>query len=366
MSKQFPLISKAAAMLKELFWYFWAGRTKGIGRCNSSWIHLHNRDERLGRRKDRKGVSCEWQGSTVLTGPQVLPRVGKWIMRRALCQWPILFGDCPRDCSDEPEVSFIIGFRGLERKPNLMTTLKTIAAQREVRAECVLVEQAMAPEIKEFLPDWVRHIHTPPAIPDMPYSRSWANNEGARAARSNLLIFIDSDFCVPADYAREVITLSSQGFQAIFLMRFGFHLGGHASDSVRNKGRIRSSLCPNEIVQNNVGGTMAIDRETYFGIGGHDEGFIGWGYEDNEFFQRCKTLNLYRYAYLPFVHLHHEMQPDLGGPLSQKNERRLQALSKIPARQRAEALAARNFGKSFATKSAMRQEVKMVRKHSSN
>ena len=40
------------------------------------------------------------------------------------------------------------------------------------------------------------------------------------------------------------------------------------------------------------GGTIALEREAYFEIGGYDECFVGWGGEDNEFFQRCQTTKV--------------------------------------------------------------------------
>lgn len=43
-------------------------------------------------------------------------------------------------------------------------------------------------------------------------------------------------------------------------------------------------------------------------IGGFDEEFIGWGGEDNEFWDRCLTRKTWEWTYLPIVHVWHEPQ----------------------------------------------------------
>jgi len=64
-------------------------------------------------------------------------------------------------------------------------------------------------------------------------------------------------------------------------------------------------------VQNlEAGGSIAIARDKYWQIGGFDEAFIGWGGEDNEFWERAQTLKVWNYGYLPMVHLWHTAQPD--------------------------------------------------------
>ncbi|MGH8106448.1 MAG: galactosyltransferase-related protein, partial [Arenimonas sp.] len=67
---------------------------------------------------------------------------------------------------------------------------------------------------------------------------------------------------------------------------------------------------PESIMQNSEGGgSIAITRKAYEEIGGFDESFIGWGGEDNEFWERAKTRRLWPYAFLPIVHLWHAAQP---------------------------------------------------------
>src|SRR5579871_375196 len=167
-----------------------------------SWVDLHNRGDRLRRRPDQRGVLCDWQWMRTLFYCQAYPEVGQRLLQRALADWPIELCDAPVDRpAGQPEVSFIIGHRGTARLPHLLTTIRSIAAQRQAAVECVVVEQAPSSEIAQALPGWVRHVPTPPPWDDMPYSRSWAFNVGARAARGRYLVFHDNDVVVPTHYA---------------------------------------------------------------------------------------------------------------------------------------------------------------------
>jgi GT2 family glycosyltransferase len=91
---------------------------------------------------------------------------------------------------------------------------------------------------------------------------------------------------------------------------------------------------PETIVQNlEGGGSVAIIREAYERIGGMDESFIGWGGEDNEFWERAQTCKVWPYGCLPLVHLWHPSQP---GKYQDENPtlRHYRDLSLIPAGER--------------------------------
>ncbi len=59
-----------------------------------------------------------------------------------------------------------------------------------------------------------------------------------------------------------------------------------------------------------AGGSIALSRDAFHAIGGYDESFVGWGGEDNEFWERAQTRRVWPYGYLPFVHLWHAPQPE--------------------------------------------------------
>ncbi len=301
-----------AARLIDAPRYRWALRSWLVhgDPASAPWVDLRNRHERLVRTAGQRGVACDWRWTSALLLPLERPALARRILARALQDWPLELADSPRWATGEPEVSFILGHRGRSRQAHLRTTLSALAAQRGIPVEVLVVEQDVEPSLASELPDWVRYLHTPPPRPDMAYSRSWAFNCGARQARGRTLVFHDNDVCPPRDYASELARLAAAGFDAARLQRFVFYLSAGSSRDLM-AGRVGPlETTPAEVVQNCEGHSVAVDRRVYFELGGHDEAFVGWGGEDNEFFERLRTRRLHDHAYLPFLHLHHEPQPE--------------------------------------------------------
>ena len=310
----------------------------------SGWLHICNRRESLMSSPDNQGVACQWQWTSDLHAPKVFPRLGARLMSRCLRDWPIEFAPLPSEQDGGIQLSFIIGHRGRERVPLLLATLAAIAAQRGVACECIVVEQSDKREAAPLLPAWVRYVHTPLPDPRMPYCRSWALNVGARAARGKLLVFHDNDMPVPRDYAAELWGRSEEGYEVINLKRFIFYLSASHSGAICAGDRDLSASPPEVIVQNaESGGSIALSRTAFIEIGGYDESFVGWGGEDNEFWQRALTRNVWRFGYLPFVHLWHAPQ---SGKASSNPQlvAKFQALSSIPPERRIAELVQRKFG----------------------
>lgn len=303
---------------------------------------MRNRDERLVADLLGRRAQCDWQWTSDIHIAKVFPPLGRWLLRRAIRDWPIILQAKPVAPGKGIQISFVIGHRGPERLPHLLLTLQSIASQRGVSFECIVVEQSAIPEVKEHLPSWVRYVHTPLPDKNMPYSRAWAFNVGARYARTEVLVLHDNDMLVPADYAKEVIARLEEGFEVINLKRFIFYLSADHSAAVLSGKLPLAHQPPQEVVQNlEAGGSFAIIRGAFFGIGGFDESFLGWGGEDNEFWERAQTLSVWPYGYLPLVHLWHEAQP---GKFDQKRgtAQLLEQRSSIPAKKRIEELRKRN------------------------
>jgi hypothetical protein len=281
-------------------------------RGGDACLTIRNRKEQLLPAPDASGFRCNWQWSSDLHAPKILPALGRKLMRRALALHPIRQAKIPPEvtASASPEVSFLIGHRGTSRLPHLLATLETIAAQQGAVIECVVVEQDAISQLGSHLPPWVRLIHTPLPEPDMPYCRAWAFNVAVRHARAPVLILHDNDMLVPADYAAQILQRVAQGYEVVNLKRFVFYLTPtHTSDIVNSTGEMLDTA-PEAIVQNlEGGGSVAITRAAFDQIGGMDESFVGWGGEDNEFWERAETLQVWPWANLPMVHLWHEPQP---------------------------------------------------------
>jgi GT2 family glycosyltransferase len=297
------------------FLYDWPRFLRHIG---GDWEQIRNRDETL--LSDGRGVICQWEFSSELHIARVSPFAARWLFRRAFADWPIARRDALQEPIRAPEVSFIIGHRGLERLPNLLETLRSIAGQDGAAIECIVVEQSASREVEGQLPPWVRYVHTP-VPPDMPYCRSATFNAGAAVARGEVLILHDNDILVPERYAAEVLARVREGARFVDLKRFLFYL---AEDETLTS-----------IEQNLQGGSIAATRQAYAAVGGFDEGFIGWGGEDNDFRERAHALGgVYAFGYLPMIHLWHPPQPGKRDAAAPAVRRYWEEIRHIPAEER--------------------------------
>jgi hypothetical protein len=324
------------------------------------WIHMKNRREATS--SDGRGVRCHWQHTSDLHIAKVFPSAGAALMRKAFAQWPIVLGsgttgegacrptgagagagaEASRGGTGAPacpQVSFIIGHRGLARLPHLLATLRSIAGQRDAAVECIVVEQAIDAEVESHLPPWVRYVHTPPPNAGYDYNRAWTLNAGARAARGELLILHDNDMLVPERYAAEALARMRDGFDFIDLKRFTFYLSEETTAGFFAGGPI--PMQSSTIVQNLQGASIAASRTAYLAVGGFDESFVGWGGEDNEFWERAELGGrATTYGYLPFVHLFHAPQKGkLQGAAAPALQRWVE-LSAVPAAERMRRLVA--------------------------
>jgi len=306
-------------------------------RC--AYLKIRNRAERLERAPDGSGFRCDWPWTSELHAAKVIPFLGRHLMMRALQAHPIAYKEAsPPVRPDPPEITFLVGHRGTARLPHLLATLRSIAAQQGATVECIVVEQDATSQLRPQLPEWVRLIHTPPPSPDMPYCRSWAFNAGAPHARAPVLVLHDNDMLVPVDYAAQILSRVGQGYEVINLKRFIFYLGQAHSDAVMAGKAGLLDGTPDAIVQNlEGGGSVAITRSGFDQIGGMDESFVGWGGEDNEFWERAQTLRAWPWAYMPLVHLWHAAQP--GKHVAQHHTAlRYQSLTKIQPSERIQRL----------------------------
>ena len=285
---------------------------RALRRPGDEYLRLCNRGEQLEATPEASGFRCLWQWTSELRPARILPSLGLDLMRRALDENPIDFAESPTSAAGiAPQVSFLIGHRGAARLPQLLTTLKSIAAQRDATVECIVIEQESHSLLANHLPAWVKHVHTPPPTSDMPYCRSWAFNVGARHARGRVLVLHDNDMLVPANYAAQILDRVQRGYDAVNLKRFIFYLTqAHTSSLATADGKLLDKP-PESVVQNlEGGGSVAITAESFMRIGGMDESFIGWGGEDNELWERAATLRVWPWANLPIVHLWHAPQTE--------------------------------------------------------
>ena len=306
------------------------------------WLRIRNRAERLIPSDDGSGFACDWQWTSLLHAPRVFPYLGRRLMARAMERHAFFgdvknFGDAgpAHNLDRSPEISFIVGHRGEARLENLWLVLRSVLAQTNAAVECIVVEQSDGPTIADMLPRGIRYVHAPSKPQGAAYNRALAFNVGAAVAKSDLLVLHDNDFLVPVRYASDLLARWQAGFEVIDLKRFIFYLSQADSVNLAKSATLPPNAAPVEIIQNLTGGgSIAVDRRVYWEIGGHDEGFVGWGGEDVDFWDRAMTRRLYPFGHLPMLHLWHAPQP---GKTPQKDSAAMQryhAMAKIDARER--------------------------------
>ncbi|HJR52861.1 MAG TPA: galactosyltransferase-related protein [Gemmatimonadota bacterium] len=327
-----------------LDWPAYEWNLRGRSPASRHWTRIGNRRDRIEVGPGGRGARPGGRWTSGIHACDVFPRLGARLMARALSEWPVALADQPPEgrAGAAPDVSFVIGHRGLDRLPHLSHVLASVAAQAGVALECIVVEQSAEPEIAGRLPGWVRYVHTP-APYAMPYSRAWAFNVGARMARGTLLVLHDNDMLVPRSYATEALAVRDSGFEVMNLKRFVFYLGERETAHVLAGNAVGGR--PARVIQNlEGGGSVVIDREAYFEVGGFDEAFVGWGGEDNEFWERCAVRAVWAWGYLPVIHLHHEEQTGKGRR-DRATAALLDARSRLPAEERVRELSSRAFGR---------------------
>jgi len=302
----YSIKEKLGALLLDAPRLFWCLTGPG-----SHWTRFGNRRDELRVNPEGSGVACEWEFTRPLHLCRVFPATARRLLATVLREYPIRFSDAPAQPAGDsaaPDVSFLIGHRGTDRLPHLLLTLRSIAAQQQVRVECIVVEQDTVPRVRDSLPPWVRYVHTPPPDPDMPYARSWAFNVAAEQARAPILIFHDNDILLPATAASAMVGRIQAGAEVVDMKRFIFYMVPLESGLEQ---ALQAGIAPEVewVIENSTGGgSLAITREAFHSIGGFDEQFIGWGGEDNEFWDRCLTRKVWAYGFLPLIHLWHAPQ----------------------------------------------------------
>ena len=273
------------------------------------WAGLCNRGETL-LRGDQGGFQFDGEESSWLTVCRRFPKTGGSLLGHSLTEWPILFSAAGTGFrrTDDPKISVILPVRGTSRGMLLLAVVDAFAAQRGVEFEVIVVEESEEPEIEGLLPKGTRYLHLF-SEPGRQFNKSRAMNEGVKVARSPWVLLHDGDLLPPGDYLREILLQESHGAEAARLLRFIFFLDEVSTARICAERRFEVPRELSEVQQNNPGLSTAVRRDVYWELGGHDECFVGWGGEDNEFLDRLKTKKLEAAAYLPAVHLWHAPAP---------------------------------------------------------
>lgn len=280
-------------------------------RLGLTWQDLRNRHERIRRDERSGGRECLWQFSSQWTGAKVFPALGMRLLRHCIPDAVPLNFDSDRTLAGHPQVSVLVPVGGTGRMPLFQIVLAALRAQDGVPFEIIVVEQSCESTLAAQLPADVIYLHARSSGPEAGFNKSWALNVAARAARGETLVIHDADYVPPPGYLRQChdVLRRVEGARSGRLI---FYLDaattGHIVTTRHFDPRMLHVRGVEAVVQNNPT-PLAVRRQTYWEIGGHDESYFGWGEEDAEFLERLRTRAISEAGWAPLVHLWHPPAP---------------------------------------------------------
>jgi len=157
----------------------------------------------------------------------------------------------------------------------------------------------------------------PVILADRPgeWNVSAARNTGVAAATTDVVVIMDADMVIPLGRLTTAVERVAHTNHVIHPYDVVEYLNQH--------GKIRRRL------PHSPGGCTIIRRDTYNALGGHDENYHGWGYEDTDFNTRADVFGV-EWLPGPATHQWHPPDKDVTTPQFKANQARYNALTTSP------------------------------------
>ncbi|GAG49158.1 unnamed protein product, partial [marine sediment metagenome] len=148
---------------------------------------------------------------------------------------------------------------------------------------------------------------------DKPFNRSRALNEGARATEARAKDFIclmDADLLVDWQWVKRMYRWAREYPVGMIPYQNVLYLDHYSTEYAigarANNYMDLTLLTAERNSPNSVGGVIWIHSALYWHIGGHDEGYLGWGCEDMDFFFKLEAAcRPKRLQGVSLLHLNH-------------------------------------------------------------
>jgi N-terminal domain of galactosyltransferase len=151
---------------------------------------------------------------------------------------------------------------------------------------------------KHLLPIYPYHVITDTSVSTPGGSR----NYGVGNVEAPVVVFNDADTVCPPGQIREAVRLAGERPGLVF----AYDLYVRLAEGVQPPEGDDFPHSIDRIIENSGSmGCVAISRACFEEVGGFDESYSGWGYEDLDFAQRCQALWPNRRVSGPVYHLWH-------------------------------------------------------------
>lgn len=214
---------------------------------------------------------------------------------------------------NSPALSIIHPYFGSEQMPHLLDRLNSICSESNIdgSVERIVVDSSKLENERRACRELCKRFsvqYVEDRKQNQAYSLGLARNIGAQFARGKLLAFRDVDLEIAPDFYARLLTLTETlgiGFfkqfyipiPCIYLTEYGSEEYRKTADDSRVPWAITKWLEGDEQSIHLLApcsSFIVVDRLHYLSIGGHDQSFIGHGYEDFELHHRLLSeLNLF-------------------------------------------------------------------------
>ncbi len=236
-----------------------------------------------------------------------------------------------RDEREPRELSVVVGLRAgsdeADRLRNARACLWALNLQdlERWRYRIVAVEQDCEPRLESVLAPLVDRYAF--AFNPGPYNRGWAFNVGAVLSPATVaLCLIDGDLLPPPQFLRSALERFRSGRRALRPYTEIVYLDG-ASTERAIRDRMEAPMedfvahrYQGQVFSDSSGGCIWVEPRRYRQLGGHDERFRGWGWEDREFWGRLARHTSIESLPVRLAHLHHP-RPEMDDSNARANSR---------------------------------------------
>ena len=165
---------------------------------------------------------------------------------------------------------------------------------------------------RDEFPDWPILY----ASSSLPFNRAAAVNAAVRASPAEIVVLNDADTLAPAEQIREAVRLAEEAPGFVWAYTLYLRLSRTVTEESRDWRDALTAPAEWGMVGAGSQGASAVRRDWFLNLGGLDERFAGWGYEDLEFNWRADATDTSRRVPGELRHLWHgDRRPD-DSPLS--------------------------------------------------